>query len=252
MADAPPDPGGLALSALVVGIVAFVVGWMPVVGLLLGIAAVVLAILALVKRQPKGLPLTGLVLGAVALVASLGMTIAAAFLLANPQAVSQLVGSAATQPALVVPDEAPDASPDAEVSPEQGEASGGALDIGTFAAFDDATFSAIAADPAAHVGVQGILHGEIQQFDEFTGPCAALAGVDDALQGSWEGYALTGLLFAYSGDTNCPEFAGVAPLSHVKAWVEVAGVTPLDFDDGTYDVATFVVYRIEHLPGLPQ
>ncbi len=71
----PASPAkGLAISALIVGIVAFLMGLLPVVGALAGIAAIVLGAIALGKKQPKGLALTGLILGACALIASIATT----------------------------------------------------------------------------------------------------------------------------------------------------------------------------------
>lgn len=70
----PPRPGhprGLALAALIVGIVAFLLGLVPVVGTIVGLAAVVLGVIALVRRQPKVLAWIGLGLGAVATIVSL-------------------------------------------------------------------------------------------------------------------------------------------------------------------------------------
>lgn len=64
----------MAISALVVGIVAFLMGLLPVVGALVGIAAIVLGAIALGKKQPKGFALTGLILGACAVIASFAMT----------------------------------------------------------------------------------------------------------------------------------------------------------------------------------
>ena len=68
-------PKGLAIAALVVGIVGFLIGLLPVAGALVGIAAVVLGAIALAKKQPKGFALTGLILGAIGLLASVGMTL---------------------------------------------------------------------------------------------------------------------------------------------------------------------------------
>jgi len=73
---APPQPQGgaqaspprnLAVAALVLGGAAFLTGLVPVLGLLLAIAAVTVAIFALIKKQPKGLAIVGLALGSVAL-----------------------------------------------------------------------------------------------------------------------------------------------------------------------------------------
>jgi len=72
--SAPParSTKGLALSALLVGIGALIFSWVPVFGALVGITAIVLAVLALTKKQPKGLAVTGLVLGVIALAISFG------------------------------------------------------------------------------------------------------------------------------------------------------------------------------------
>ena len=80
--SAPAYPGsvpagtrGLALAALIVGIGAFVIGWIPWLGLLLGIAAVALSVVALIKHQSKVMSLFGLVLGGLAMLTGLVMTI---------------------------------------------------------------------------------------------------------------------------------------------------------------------------------
>ena len=80
---APPQPPvaqgspakGFALTALIVGIVAFLIGLVPVAGFLAGAAAAVFGVLALVKNQSRGLAITGLVLGGIALVTSIGVTV---------------------------------------------------------------------------------------------------------------------------------------------------------------------------------
>jgi hypothetical protein len=67
---------GLALGALIAGIVAAVLGWVPVAGLLVGILAIVLGVIALRKGQSKVLAIIGIVLGAGAALVSLIFTIA--------------------------------------------------------------------------------------------------------------------------------------------------------------------------------
>ena len=64
-------PIGLALAALIVGIAAFLFGLIPVFGAIVGIAAVVLGVLALRKQQSKGMALTGTILGGIAILASI-------------------------------------------------------------------------------------------------------------------------------------------------------------------------------------
>ncbi|PZU37776.1 MAG: hypothetical protein DI573_11025 [Microbacterium sp.] len=67
---------GLAITALVLGIVAFLTSLIPWLGLAVAVAAVVLGIFALAKRQPKGMAVTGLALGGIALIAALVITVA--------------------------------------------------------------------------------------------------------------------------------------------------------------------------------
>jgi len=57
----PQTAGGLAIAALIVGIGAFLFGLVPVFGLILGIAGVVLAILAFRSHRGRGLALGGLI-----------------------------------------------------------------------------------------------------------------------------------------------------------------------------------------------
>lgn len=63
---APAGPtNGLAVAALIVGIVAVVSGWIPVWGVLVGAAAIVLGVLGLRKATGKGMAIAGLITGAV-------------------------------------------------------------------------------------------------------------------------------------------------------------------------------------------
>ncbi|QIK62920.1 hypothetical protein G7068_06685 [Leucobacter viscericola] len=66
---------GLALSSVIVGSIAFLIGWMPLLGLMVGAVAVVLGIVALVKKQPKAMSIIGIALGGVAAIASISWTI---------------------------------------------------------------------------------------------------------------------------------------------------------------------------------
>ncbi|MGW9020661.1 DUF4190 domain-containing protein [Leucobacter chromiiresistens] len=71
----PQTRAGFAISALIMGITAFATGWVPYLGFLIGFVAVVLAVIALVRRQSSGMSITGLVLGAIAIVFCLFVTI---------------------------------------------------------------------------------------------------------------------------------------------------------------------------------
>ena len=61
---------GLAITSLVLGIVAFFTGWIPVWGLVVGGLAVVLGSVAIAKKQSKSLAICGIVTGAIAAVTS--------------------------------------------------------------------------------------------------------------------------------------------------------------------------------------
>lgn len=65
-APAASPTNGLAIAALVVGIVAFISGWAPFWGFIAGAAAVVLGILGLRKPGMKGMSIAGIVTGGIA------------------------------------------------------------------------------------------------------------------------------------------------------------------------------------------
>lgn len=65
---------GLAIASMVVGIVAFISGWVPFWGLLSGATAIVLGILALKKPNGKGFSIAGIVTGGIAALTSLFFT----------------------------------------------------------------------------------------------------------------------------------------------------------------------------------
>lgn len=68
-------PAGLAITALIIGIVAFFSGWVPIWGIIAGAAAVSLGAIALRKRQNKALAITGLALGGLAALTSIITTL---------------------------------------------------------------------------------------------------------------------------------------------------------------------------------
>jgi hypothetical protein len=80
-------PIGFALAALIIGIVAFLTGLAPWVGLIMGAAAIAFGIVATVRKQSKGMAITGLVLGALAFLSSCVATIGFTAFLTNPSIV---------------------------------------------------------------------------------------------------------------------------------------------------------------------
>lgn len=72
-----PRPSGLAVTSLILGIVALVLGFLPFIGLIsvfLGLAAVIIGIIALRRLQPRGLAIAGIVTGALGIVTAILIT----------------------------------------------------------------------------------------------------------------------------------------------------------------------------------
>ncbi len=73
---APQGATGIGIAALIVGIVGFLSGLLPIWGLIVGAVAVVLSILALKKSAGnKGFGITGLILGGIAVITNLIVTV---------------------------------------------------------------------------------------------------------------------------------------------------------------------------------
>ena len=73
-APGPHGTNGLAVAALVTGIVAFLSGLVPFWGFLVGAAAVILGILGLKRPGGKGMSITGIIGGGLAVLTSLAFT----------------------------------------------------------------------------------------------------------------------------------------------------------------------------------
>ena len=70
------SPKGFAVASLGTGVAAGLLAFLPVAGVLAGIAAVVLGIMAIRKKQPVVLAVIGIVLGVLGFLVSLFFTIA--------------------------------------------------------------------------------------------------------------------------------------------------------------------------------
>ena len=66
----PSTPQGAAIAALVVGIIGVLTGWLPAWGVAIGIAAIILGVIALAKKQSKGMAVSGLVMGVISIIES--------------------------------------------------------------------------------------------------------------------------------------------------------------------------------------
>lgn len=241
---APRPLAGLAITALVLGVIAFFIGFVPFLGLLVGLVAVILGIVALVRRQRKAFAITGIVAGAIGLLVSVAATIGW-FVIVGSTLVSSAPDSSA---APVAPEVSASATPLEPAPEESGEPD-------SFRTLDDAAFAAITSDPGASYGEDVILYGEVQQFDDATGACQIMILVDNSQQESWEGYEEYAMAYAASSqdaDSTCPEFEGVSELDHLKISATVLGVTTVEFDDDTVDdLLTLGIHSVEQLDRLP-
>lgn len=89
----------MASAALVLGIAAFLMGWLPIIGIAIGAIAVLVGILAARRQQGKGRWLTGLILGSIATVFSVIISVSFIGYLAAQPPVATDPASSAVEPA---------------------------------------------------------------------------------------------------------------------------------------------------------
>lgn len=233
-------PKALALSALIVGIVAFLTGLLPVVGIVIGIAAIVLGILALARKQSKGMGVTGIILGSIAALVSVAMTIGLTAFTANLPHENATSAPAPTES--IEPEPSPE--PTTEAPPVSTTP-----DLSTFTETDDRNWALIAKDPDAHAGTNLILYGSITQFDSATGRCAML--IDTAATLKEMSFDYEQSVMAVSGDweTECPTFDPLVEADHVKIWATVVQSFSYDTQIGGNTTVPMVeVWQAELLP----
>lgn len=244
---APPKaPRGLAIASLVVGIVAFLAGLVPVLGVILGIAAATIGIIALVKKQPRGLSITGVALGAVAVIASIAMTIGLITVAANSSrpAASNTNRASSTPAPTAEATEVPSEEPE-EVAPPAPSAP----DLATFAPTDDRTWALIAKDPDAHAGTNLILYGTITQFDSATGRCAMLISTAATQQEMSFDYEQSVMAVSGDWDAVCPTFDPLVEDDHVQIWATVKQSFSYDTQIGGNTTVPMVeVWQAQLLP----
>lgn len=240
-----PKKKGLAIAALIVGIVAFFTGLFPVVGIVLGIAAIVLGILTLVRKQTKGLGITAIVLGGIAAIVSVIMTISFSAFTANLPQSTPDPNPVATESADAVE---PEPEPTTESTPEPPPAPV-TPDLATFTETDDRNWALIAKDPDSHAGTNLILYGSIMQFDSATGRCAMIIKTAATQKDVSYDYEQNVLGVSGDGDTTCPVFDPLVQDDHVKIWATV--VSSFSYDTqigGNTTVPMIEVWQVELLP----
>ena len=193
MPPQPPQPStALAVISFIMSIIAFFFGWVPFIGLFLGLVGLVLAVLAVRKPVLRGLAIAGIVLSMLAALTSLVTTGLFVIALASDSSGS------------------PTASAES-YAPED------------FVEIDERTLAGIAKDPDAHTGETLIVYGYVTQFDANTGPCEMRVSVSAQEQSSWIEYEHNSLAFSGDGDSKCPELSDVVADDEVKLSVVVRG-----------------------------
>lgn len=193
MPPQPPQPStALAVISFIMSIIAFFFGWVPFIGLFLGLVGLVLAVLAVRKPVLRGLAIAGIVLSMLATLTSLVTTGLFVIALASDSSGS------------------PTASAES-YAPED------------FVEIDERTLAGIAKDPDAHTGEALIVYGYVTQFDANTGPCEMRVSVSAQEQSSWIEYEHNSLAFSGDGDSKCPELSDVVTDDEVKLSVVVRG-----------------------------
>lgn len=179
---APKKASGLTLAALIVGIVAFLVGLAPIFGALVGLTAVVLGILALRRHQSKGMAIAGVVLGAIATLASIGMTagIGAAVNNASDESPVAAVSEPSTEPSTQAPIVEPE--PTETVAPAPAAPA-------VPADFQSALIKAASYSELMNMSRAGIYDQLTSEYGEQFSPEAAQYAVDN-LQADWNANAL--------------------------------------------------------------
>jgi len=153
-----PKKSGIAIAALIAGIVAFLTGIIPIVGAVLGIGAVALGVFTLIKKQKKGFGITAMILGGLAMISSIAVTAGITATLPNaapepkPVGTTQVVtGEPSEEPTVmvVVPDVAGQTAVDAIVT-----LTAAGLTPPSTSTIEDSTAKVLATDPAAGTEIE--------------------------------------------------------------------------------------------------
>lgn len=239
--QSPSRSRKMAVAALIVSIVAFLSGWVPVLGLLLGVVGITLGIVTLVKRQSKALAITSLVLASLAVLASTVSTV----VVTSSTTTDNAPGSSESAETEGKP--AADPATDTEAPASEPEAA--APDLATFGELDERTFALLVKDPDAHVGENLIVYGSVFQFDSFTGKCSFMADTAQGVQTTSYDYAQNTMVWAGDQESDCPILAPIVEGDHVKIWATVQGSYSYDTQSGGSTNALLLeAHQVELLP----
>lgn len=195
---------GLAVAALVVGIVSLLIAWVPLVNvaaILGGLVAVVLGALALSRirrsgQTGKGLAVAGLVLGGLSVVASIIVNVAlGAFVEEVGAAVEEQQSAAGADSGTEPVDAATEGTADpADTTPAEPAEAGGALPLGTAADLDEYTVTVTGINLNANEAV-----ATANPFNEAPSGQYVMADVSVVYHGDEEGDPWLDLAFVFQG-----------------------------------------------------
>lgn len=256
----PPQPAylspkqsgtkGLALTALIVGIVAFLLGLIPVVGILLGLAGIGLGIFALIKKQSKALAITGIVLAACALIASIATTASLGSIdTASKNREATVAPREAPKEAETKPVAEPEEKPKPEPAPEPEPVAPAAPDLATFSETDERSLALIAKDPDSFAGTNIILYGNVTQYDSFTGKCGMRLNVGNTIAEYSFDYKHNTIVYSGDGTSDCPVLAPIVQDDNVKIWMTISG--SYSYDTTLGGTATAISGQVWHAEVLP-
>ncbi len=247
----PRKSNTFTIIAFVFAVAGLVLFWIPIIGLLLAVAGLILSIIALGSHQLKGMTISGICISAVGLVLSLLLTIGFV--------VGAMSGASDGSDVSVASSEAPSASassasasakPETTLSPSS---SSSAVpknpDLATFHEVDDRQLAQIVKDPKGHVGEQLIVYGWVTQLDSATGACGMRVNVGASYQPETYLYETNTIAFdaeSLNGKGKCSSLEPLVKDDNVKLWVTVAGAETYGNTIGGSTTAPVVaVYKAE-------
>lgn len=218
----PPGPqssGALAIIAFIGSLIAFFFGWVPFVGLGLGLLFLLLSVLAVLKPTLRGMAVAGIVLSTLATLTSLVTT---------GIVVLGMIG-ASNEPSSAGPSSSPSYTAD------------------DFEETDERTLSTIARDPDSHAGETLIVYGYISQFDANTGPCTMRLSISAEKRSSWVDYEHNALAYSGDGRSDCSDLDDVVEDDQVKLSVVLQGAESYSSMGGSTNVPHFEIHEVEVL-----
>lgn len=279
----PTSRASLALGVLIVCAAAFLLGWVPLLGAVFGVAGLVLVVLAAKRGLATRRTYAGAAAAALGVLASAAATIAlvgVALLPGDEEVPDPVVAEGEhgelgeeegaeipggdQEPATgeqtssdeAVPEE--EATPTLAEGPEQTEElsptevpeSTEAPDRDSYEELDERTLAQIVKAPDDHIGRQVVVHGRITQLDAATGKCFVRVSIAHSPQDDWHEYEHNSVGFAGDGESDCPVLDPFVADDEVTLWVTIGGSLSYDTQiGGSTTVPASVIDDAELLGG---